>query len=144
MHDDRPPVSEGVRYCDAAMLAVGLAATALPFAGSHAEEAERWLRILRVSGAVGHAMQAIGVPEEPMIAGATLAGDPSRPGSLERLVEAAEANCRARQANAISTEDLLVAAHATYGAALDQALGIRGTTVAEVLERVETRRHTCS
>ena len=144
MHDDQPLVSGGVRYCEAAMMAVGLAATALPFAGSHAEEAERWLRILRVSGAVGRAMQAIGVPEEPMIAGATLAADPSRPGSLETLIDAAEASCRARHANAISTEDLLVGAHATYGATLDQALGIRGTTVAEVLDRVEARRHALS
>jgi hypothetical protein len=127
-------------YRDAAMMAVGLAATALPFACSHAEEAERWLRILRVSGAVGNAMQAIGVPEEPLVPGIGSDAEARLADALESVLAAAEANGRTRQEKAIATEDLLVGVHQTYGAAFDYALAIRGTTVAEVFERVERRR----
>ena len=123
-------------YCDAAMMVVGLAGTALPFARSHAEEAERWLRILRMSGAVGAAMQAIGMPEDPLTSRAEPITDARRPDALEAVIEAAEASMRARQAQAIGTEDLLVGVKATYGAALDHALAIRGTTLDEVCERI--------
>jgi hypothetical protein len=124
-------------YCDAAMMAVGLAGSALPFARSHSEEAERWLRVLRVSGAVGTAMQAIGMPEEPLASGIGPETGARRPDALETVIAAAEANVRAREASAIGTVDLLVGVTETYGAALDHALAVRGTTVAEVLERVE-------
>jgi hypothetical protein len=124
-------------YCDAAMMAVGLAGTALPFASSHGEEAERWLRVLRVSGAVGNAMQAIGIPEEPLTSGGSPVADARRPDALEAVIEAAQASVRAREASAIGTADLLVGVKETYGAALDHALAIRGTTLEEVFERME-------
>jgi hypothetical protein len=123
-------------YCDAAMMAVGLAGTALPFAGSHSEEAERWLRILRVSGAVGNAMQAIGMSEEPLVARRGPSAEACRPHTLEAVVEAARAAMRERDATAITTEDLFAGVHTTYGAALDHALAVRGTSVAEVFERL--------
>jgi hypothetical protein len=127
-------------YRDAAMMAVGLAATALPFACSHAEEAERWLRILRVSGAVGNAMQAVGVPEDPLAPGIGADSDVRLADPLESVLSAAEANGRTRAEKGIATEDLLVGVHQAYGPAFDYALAIRGTTVAEVFERVERQR----
>ena len=50
---------------DAAMV-LGMASTALPFAGSTQAEAERWLRILRAHGEAGIALQALGVSEAPL------------------------------------------------------------------------------
>lgn len=125
------------RFCDAAKLAVGLAATALPFASSHAEQAERWLRILRVNGAVGNAMQAIGVPEQPLVAYAGPSdAEPCRPDALAMVLEFATRSARERDAEGVTTQDLLVGVAATYGPAFEHALAIRGTTSAEVLERL--------
>ena len=124
-------------FCDAARLSVGLAATALPFARSDSEQAERWLRILRVNGAVGNAMQGIGLPEYPLVAGAgPPPASPRRPDALALVIEAAERNARERGGEAITTEDVFVGVAATYGPAFDHALAIRGTTAAEVLERM--------
>jgi hypothetical protein len=128
------------RFCDAALMAVGLAATALPFARTQAEEAERWLRILRVSGAVGSAMQAIGVPEEPLAPSGGPRPEAPRPDALEAVVAAAQASRSARQADAVSTEDVLVGVRETYGDALEYALAIRGASVAEVFERLDRQK----
>ena len=49
---------------DAAM-ALGIAATAMPFARTPEGEAERWLRVLRLHGESGIALQALGVSEGP-------------------------------------------------------------------------------
>ena len=50
---------------DAAMV-LGLAGTALPFARTREDEAERWLRVLRLHGGVAGALQAVGVGEAPL------------------------------------------------------------------------------
>jgi hypothetical protein len=50
---------------DAAM-ALGIASTAMPFARTPGEEAERWLRVLRMQGEVGVVLQALGVSEGPL------------------------------------------------------------------------------
>src|SRR6185312_6059745 len=50
---------------DAAVV-LALAGTAIPFSDSTESEAEHWLRILRMHGDVGTAMQALGVGESPL------------------------------------------------------------------------------
>jgi hypothetical protein len=118
-------------------MAVALASTALPFARSHSEQAERWLRILRVNGAVGNAMQGIGLPEYPLVAEAgPPPSDPCRSDALAMVIESSARSARERDADAITTEDVFVGVAATYGSAFDHALAIRGTTAAEVLERM--------
>ena len=57
---DPPPVSQ-----DAAIV-LALASTAIPFASGEQDEAERWLRVMRLHGQVGAALQALGVPEGPL------------------------------------------------------------------------------
>jgi hypothetical protein len=47
-----------------AAIVLGIAATAIPFARTPEDEAERWLRVLRLHGEVGHVLQAIGVSED--------------------------------------------------------------------------------
>jgi hypothetical protein len=127
------------RCCDAAMMAVGLASTALPFAHSHAEEVERWLRILRVSGAVGTAMQAIGMPEEAFTSSAGPTTDVRLDDPLEAVLVAADGRVRERRTDAIDTVDLFHGVKAAYGPALDHALAVRGTSFAEVVERLDSR-----
>ena len=48
-----------------AVLVATLAGTAMPFAHSAEDQAERWLRVLRLHGRVGAALQALGVGEAP-------------------------------------------------------------------------------
>src|SRR5215210_7548413 len=52
-----------------AALVTALAGTAMPFAHSAEDEAERWLRALRLHGHVGSALQALGVGEAPLMTG---------------------------------------------------------------------------
>ena len=132
--DNRP------RFCNAAKIAVALAATALPFARSHSEEAERWLRILRVHGVVGNAMQSLGLPEDALVRGTNAAaGEPCQPGALEAVIGAARSHARERGDHAITTEDLLTGVLANYGTAFEHALAVRGTSAAELLEQVAAR-----
>ena len=49
-----------------AAIALGIASTAMPFARTPDDEVERWLRVLRLHGQVGIALQAIGVSEVPL------------------------------------------------------------------------------
>src|SRR5262245_10085057 len=49
-----------------AELVLGIAATAIPFARTSDAEAERWLRVLRLHGEVGVALQGLGVSEVPL------------------------------------------------------------------------------
>src|SRR3954464_14552606 len=59
-----------------AALVLALAGTAVPFAHSAEDEAERWLRALRMNGQVGAALQGLGVGEGSLVTGS----DPSQNG----------------------------------------------------------------
>jgi hypothetical protein len=124
-----------------AAIVLGLAATAMPFAHSREDEAERWLRVLRMHGRVGEALQALGVPEAPLMTSARPAPTPAA--APPESGEPVDAICRravrmadARSADRIATVDLLFALLATYGQTFDRALYIRGTSRDELLERL--------
>src|SRR3982751_4136094 len=49
-----------------AAIVLALAETAIPFAATREDEAERWVRVLRMHGQVGGVLQAMGVGEAPL------------------------------------------------------------------------------
>jgi hypothetical protein len=124
-----------------AVIVLGLAGTAMGFAHSREDEAERWLRVLRMHGRVGEALQALGVPEAPLRTYARPAPSPATvpPGSgdpVEAISRRAVRRAEARMADRVGTVDVLFAVFATYGHAFDRALYIRGTSREELLERL--------
>jgi ATP-dependent Clp protease ATP-binding subunit ClpA len=127
---------------DDAALVAALAGTAMPFSHCAEDEAERWLRALRLHGQVGQVLQALGVGESPLETSADeICEEPeSKPAlgqdALDRAVREAEHHAAARGADHVSTADLLVALLDVYGEPLDHALEARGATRAEVLERL--------
>jgi hypothetical protein len=134
MSEPAPTLSQ-----DAAIV-LALAQTAVPFSTSREDEAERWVRVLRMHGQVGAALQALGVGEAPL---QTHAGP--RPIRLlrhasMRAVEDVEQRAiwftRARGAGLVSTADVLFAILDLYGQVFDRALYVRGVMRDELLERL--------
>jgi hypothetical protein len=129
---------------DAAMV-LGIAATAIPFARTPEDEAERWLRLLRLHGEVGAVLQAIGVSEDSLRDHAERV-DPAQPLPVEadaenrdviaRVGERATTIAHARGVGGVGTTDLLMAVLEVYGAVFERALRAHGTDVEEVLERL--------
>ncbi len=126
---------------DAAMI-LGIASTAMPFARTPGDAAERWLRVLRLHGEVGAALQALGVSDSPLRA----------PGETEReWTDPANADDRdavgqvtgyavhiasRRGATGVTTTDVLMAVMHVYGADFDHVLQAHGTNRDEVIEQL--------
>jgi hypothetical protein len=125
-----------------AALVVALAGTALPFAHSAQDEAERWLRALRLHGEVGAALQGLGVGEAPLVGGDE-AGRPDGPESpplgpevLEDVTRQAGEYAAGREAETVSTADLTFAVLDVYGDLFERVLYQRGTSREELTERL--------
>jgi hypothetical protein len=124
-----------------AALVVALAGTAMPFAHSAEDEAERWLRALRLHGQVGAALQALGVGEAPLMTSATDEADspitpPLGADVLDKVTRRAGELADARSAETIGTPDLLFAVLDVYGKLFDRVLYLRGTSRDELAERL--------
>jgi hypothetical protein len=133
-----------------AAIVLGIAATAIPFARTPEDEAERWLRVLRLHGEVGSAMQALGVSEESIklhpenghvapVASASRAGESSPSGDADVIVTVVECASRIaaeRGAAGVTTTDILLAVLDVYGPVFERALRAHGTDTGEVLERL--------
>lgn len=114
-------------------LVLGLASTALPFAGSELAEAERWLRILRRYGDAGRILRDSGVREAPF---ADLAANETRKAHgraasraedrLAAVTEQAKRVAADRGVKAVRTVDLLKGVIATYGPDFDRVLAAYG------------------
>jgi hypothetical protein len=143
---------------DAAMV-LGIAATAIPFARTPEDEAERWLRVLRLHGEVGSVLQAIGVSEDVISmptenghadpaasdgpgarAGTGTAGTDPAAGERRDVIalvgQYAERIAAERGSAGVVTTDVLVAVLQVYGPVFEQALRAHGTDADEVLERL--------
>jgi hypothetical protein len=130
-----------VKLSQDAAIVLGLAGTAMGFAHSREDEAERWLRVLRIHGRVGEALQALGVPEAPLMtharpAPSPTAGPPAGVDPVDVICRRAVGMATARTADRVGTLDVLFAVLETYGSLFDRALYIRGTSREELLERV--------
>ena len=133
-----------------AALVVALAGTAMPFAHSAEDEAERWLRALRLHGQVGVALQALGVGEAPLMTGSEPPRErppgnrPFGPEVIERVAAGARLFAGARHAPTVGTGDVLFAVLQVYGRLFDRVLYVRGTSRDELLECLaehESRTH---
>lgn len=136
-------MSAAPTFAPDAALVLGIAATAIPFARTPEDEAERWLRVLRLHGEVGVALQALGVSEGSL---RDRAGEPVERGSLPEageprdviaLVSERAAHVAAdRGAAGIGTVDVLLAVMQVYGTVFERALRAHGADSDEVLERL--------
>jgi hypothetical protein len=125
-----------------AALVVALAGTAIPFAHSAEDEAERWLRAMRLHGQVGAILQGLGVGEAPLMTGSETDhsnghGTPNLgPDVLDDVTERATEFAVTREAENIGTADILFAVLDVYGKRFDRALYMRGTSREELVERL--------
>ena len=115
----------------------------MPFAHSAEDEAERWLRALRLHGQVGAALQALGVGESPLMTGSAATRTALAPAARARTCSttsrvALASSPTAREADTVGTPDLLFAVLDVYGKLFDRALYLRGTSRAELVERLAT------
>lgn len=125
-------------------MVLGIASTAMPFACTPEAEAERWLRILRLYGEVGIALQALGVSEGSLqVQGEGIdrarrtapAGVDDRD-VVAQVIEDALHIARRRGATTVVTTDVLMAVMHFYGADFDRVLRAHGADRDEVIERL--------
>src|SRR5690348_7211982 len=122
-----------------AEIVLGLAAAALPFAESSADELRRWVRILSDHGEAGRALRRVGLTDtsiETLAAtGDTgVGGRPAHAGAVLRVESLAVAIAADREAATVGTVDLLLAVMAAYGDAFDHELQVHGTSSVELIE----------
>jgi hypothetical protein len=131
-----------------AEIVLAIASTAMPFARSAEEQAERWLRVLRLHGEVGIALQALGVSEEPLehVPDSGVVGQSGDSVDLEDGDVIVEVSKRAmdvatdRGSGGVTTVELLLAVMDVYGEHFARVLEAHGTDCAEVRERLGIAR----
>jgi hypothetical protein len=133
-----------------AALVLGIAATAIPFARTPEDEAERWLRLLRLHGEVGVALQGLGVSEGSLTsheasaqidggeAGARPSSGPAgvREDVIALVSERAARLAEERGADGVGTRELLLGVLDVYGDVFERTLRAHGTDSDELLERL--------
>ncbi|HEY2600800.1 MAG TPA: hypothetical protein VGI67_04520 [Thermoleophilaceae bacterium] len=131
--------STSTRLSQDAAIVLGLAHTAVPFAASREDEAERWVRVMRLHGQVGRAMQALGLGETPLESPATpravrLLRARDLSGAIVEQVEQRSLELAAeRRAQLVSTVDIFFAVLDIYSSTFERALYARGTTRVELI-----------
>jgi hypothetical protein len=127
-----------------AAIVLGIASTAMPFARTPEAEAERWLRIMRLHGEAGAALQALGVSEGRLEGTAHDADLDQRvseplqehPDPVERVIDEAVEIARRRGCTGVATTDLLLAVMCVYGKDFDRVLEAHGTDRDELMQRL--------
>ncbi|HEY2652669.1 MAG TPA: STAS domain-containing protein [Solirubrobacteraceae bacterium] len=124
---------------DAALL-LGITATAMPFAQSPEEQAERWLRALRRHGEAGAVLASVGVQEGPVSrpgdAGPAESSGPFDTEAVEIVTEHAGRIAAARGAAKLATSDVLRAVIDVYGETFERVIGAHGVKLGELVERL--------
>jgi ATP-dependent Clp protease ATP-binding subunit ClpA len=135
-------VSAGPALAPDAAIVLGIASTALPFASTPEDAAERWLRVLRLHGEAGAALQALGVSEGPLRRSAeteyesapTVSADERE--ALAQVLENAIRRADRRGAAGVATSDVLMGVMDVYGADFERVLRAHGTDRNEVIEQL--------
>jgi anti-sigma B factor antagonist len=124
---------------DAALM-LGLASTAIPFAQSAEDQAERWLRALRNYGESGAVLASLGLSEGPLEPaerdsdrGPAAPGDPD---AVATITEHASRIAFERKAPKLGTTDVLRAVIQVYGATFYRVLAAHGVDPAELATRI--------
>ncbi|HLL86496.1 MAG TPA: hypothetical protein VK387_04205 [Thermoleophilaceae bacterium] len=137
---------DGPRFSQDATVVLALARTALPFAQTRTQEAERWLRVMRMHGQVGAALQALGVGEGPLEPPSeeppahAARGQRNTAETVERVSRRAVELARRSDAECVGTVHVLFAMIERYGWALDHELYRRGASRDELFARLTTAR----
>jgi hypothetical protein len=136
-------MSLGLPFAADAAVAVGIASTAMPFARTPEQAAERWLRVLQLKGEVAVALEALGAGEGPI---QVAAGSSERkhahpagvdsPDAVSRVTEHAIQIARERGAKEVTATDLLMAVMSVYGADFDRVLHAHGTDCDRLIEQL--------
>jgi hypothetical protein len=127
------------RLSQDAAITLGLAGTSIMHARDEHDAAERWVRVLRLYGVVGMAMQALGVGEAPLETPSVPPVQRHKPENVPGVDDIADRSrdmALQRGAPAVGTIDILFACFDLYGSAFDRALYVRGTSRDELLERM--------
>jgi hypothetical protein len=126
-----------------AAIVLGIASTAMPFARTPEDEAERWLRVLRLHGEAGAALQALGVSEGPLRETAEPGehrptGEPgeSARDPVAQVAARAAQLATERGAGGVVTSDVLLAVMDVYGDDFERVLQTHGTERDALLERL--------
>jgi anti-sigma B factor antagonist len=125
---------------DAALL-LGIASTAMPFAQSAEDQAERWLRALRNHGEAGAVLGSLGLSEaaadEPTDTERTPAA-PGDPDAVATVTAHASRIARDRKAPKLATTHVLAAVVQVYGPTFYRVLAAHGVDPADLRARMST------
>jgi hypothetical protein len=126
-----------------AAIVLGIASTAMPFARTPEDEAERWLRVLRLHGEAGIALQALGVSEgslqvqgESTGRARTASVNVADRDAVAQVTQDALHIASRRGATGVATIDVLMAVMHFYGEDFNRVLRAHGTDRDEVIERL--------
>jgi anti-sigma B factor antagonist len=124
---------------DAALM-LGIVSTAMPFAQSAEDQAERWLRVLRHHGETGALLASLGMSEAP-VAEPDPEDSPGRSGrgdsdAVATVSTRASSLAAARGAPKLGTIDVLRAVVQVYGATFHRVLAAHGVDPAELSARL--------
>jgi ATP-dependent Clp protease ATP-binding subunit ClpA len=135
--------SDKIEFSQDAAVVAALAGTAMSFSHSAEDQAERWLRALRLHGKVGSAMQALGIGEAPLrtqahhaIAGEQAPSPPLSDEVVDHVMRRAHEHAQTRGAEMVCTDDLLFAVLEVYDPLLERALVARGASREELEQRL--------
>lgn len=131
---ETPPLT-----ADAALM-LGIASTAMPFAQSSEDQAERWLRALRNHGEAGAVLASLGLSEGPVdeFEGES-EGVPPAPGdpdAVASVTQEASRIAKQRRAPKLGTTDVLLAVIDVYGPTFYRVLAAHGVDPAELTARM--------
>jgi anti-sigma B factor antagonist len=139
--DAQPSERETRPLTSDAALMLGIASTAMPFARSAEDQAERWLRALRNHGEAGAVLASLGLSEAVLDEFEPEAVDPepSAPGDPDAVATVTSHAGRIaieRGAHKLGTTDVLLAVIQVYGPIFYRVLSAHGVDPAELRTRL--------